>query len=39
MARVHIQKIKKTVTFKRDNQVANCPVCGKFYNKTNKKKS
>ena len=37
MAKVHIQKVKKTVTFKRNNQVANCPICGKFYNKKNTK--
>lgn len=30
MARVKI--VKRKVTFKNKNKVANCPICGKFYN-------
>lgn len=32
MARASMRIIKRTVTFKRKNTVAHCPVCGKFYN-------
>lgn len=35
MANVRITR--KTVTFKRKNTTAHCPICGKFYN--NNKKS
>ncbi len=37
MAKAHMRISKRKVTFKKDNQVANCPVCGKFYNKKNNK--
>lgn len=36
MARVVISK-KKTTIFKRKNHVANCPICGKFYNSKKEK--
>lgn len=38
MAKATMNITKKTVTFKRKNTIAHCPVCGKFYS-SNKKKS
>lgn len=37
-ATMKVHTVKKTVTFKRKNTTAHCPVCGKFYS-SNKKKS
>ncbi len=39
MAKAHMRVAKRKVTFKRNNQVAHCPVCGKFYNKNTSKQN